>query len=338
MLEEAFKAFYRRAAEGAGDQSGYPRYKRSSDAGLLPLSFSSGCRMVPSNRPNRNGAPIRRWRLKVQGVTGSIRVRGELPAMPLRWLDAEIRERNGDWWLSVCVEVANRRDGPDYPPDTPPLKSQPHCGGGPATIRFDLVDVFARVSDGVPPPPTWGDVLLLQEECDALLAECDTRYPRKPGQRPSRNRQRMLGRIGKQKAYIARVRRERLHEWTTAVVSQCSSLTVYAPAVKEATRTAKGDEFGWGAAVDIVADLNRHVLSQAPAVAIAMLEYKAKEAGIASTLVRDESPVIAVGHDVSTVTKVARRARRKLQKEKATNVHYQDARAGEGGRGARAAD
>jgi len=85
--------------------------------------------------------------------------------------------------------------------------------------------------------------------------------------------------------------------------------------VKEVTQSAKGNERNWGAAVDTVAKLNRHVLSQAPASAIAMLVYKAKEAGLEVETIEDGDSPTSVGRDLSSATKAARRARRELRKE-----------------------
>jgi hypothetical protein len=49
----------------------------------------------------------------------------------------------------------------------------------------------------------------------------------------------------------------------------------------------------WGANVKTVADLNRHILNQAPGTAIAMLEYKASEAKIKCKIIKDTKPKIS---------------------------------------------
>lgn len=293
-LDQAFKAFFRRAKEGAGAASGYPKYRAARKANWLPYIFYSGIKMKPSE-----GISKKKWRLDLPGVPGRIRAYGKFPAEPLAWTNADIRLLQGSWWLSVCVDTAPRRE----------------AGHEAGEIRFDLVDKFADVKGDLPSHPDWGDVLVLQDRLDTLKAERDTRFPLKPGQRPSRDWRRMSDRIAKMSARIARIRRERLHEWTTAVVAGASALTIVAPPIKKATQSAKGDERNWGAAVDTVAGLNRHVLSQAPASAVAMLVYKAKEAGADVETLEDMDTPISVGRDLSSTTKAARRARRELEKE-----------------------
>src|SRR5690606_1888313 len=226
--EEAFGAFFKRAKAGLGGQSGYPRYRRASQANWLPHMFASGCKLVPST-----GSSHRKWRLRLKGVPGRIRAYGKFPRQPLAWLDADIREHDGTWWLSVCVEVPPRRDP----------------GEASGEIRFDLVDTFAEVRGNLPEPPKWSDILLLQDQMDRLKSERDTRYPRKPGTKPDRKWQKMTGRTGRLSAEIARKRRERLHEWATKVESQASTLEIVAPPIKDMTTSAKGNENDWGAAV-----------------------------------------------------------------------------------------
>lgn len=292
-LEQAFKGFFRRAKEGAGASSGYPKYRSTRKANWIPHIFYSGIKLKPSE-----GISKKKWRLELPGIPGRIRAEGKFPSQPLNWTNSDIRQMQGSWWLSVCVDTAKRREPGDRA----------------ASVRFDLVDTFADVKGGVA-PPSWGDILTMQERLDALKAERDTRFPRKPGQRPSLNWRRTSQRIGKLSARIARVRRERLHEWTTAVTRQTSDLTVVAPPVRETTQSAKGDEKNWGAAVGTVAAVNRHVLSQAPASAVQMLEYKAKEAGIRCDIIEDEAPATAIGAAIADAGRELRRVSRKVRKE-----------------------
>lgn len=328
--EEAFGAFFGRAKGGAGKQAGHPKYRAVARADWLPHMFQSGCRLTPSQGPRRDGEPIRRWRLYLKGIPGTIPVNGELPSVPAAWLDADVRFRAGAWWLSVCVEVNNRRDGPNYPPQQGALlKQQSHLGGGAATVRFDLIDTFVMV-DGLEgsgaASPVWTDVQALQCRVDDLKSERDRRWPLRVGQRLSKrrqtNRERMNARIAKLSAKIARVRRERLHEWTTAVTREATSITVVKSPVKEATQSAKGNQDNWGAAVDIVAQVNRHVLSQAPASAEAMLKYKAEEAGMSVDLKEDAKPSVAISRGLSDATKVVRKARRALRKVEDHGRHH----------------
>jgi len=88
------------------------------------------------------------------------------------------------------------------------------------------------------------------------------------------------------------------------------------PPIKENTASARGDEKRHGAAVKTVAMLNRHVLAQAPAMAIQMLEYKADEAGIPFARFTPDEHKIAIGAQISSAAKAVRSTRRAIRKEK----------------------
>ena len=119
-----------------------------------------------------------------------------------------------------------------------------------------------------------------------------------------------------QNAAAARKRRNALHVWTTRLVASASAITVIAPPVKSMTATGRGDSDNWGAAVADVARLNRAALNFAPSTAIAMLQYKAAEAGIACDVQEDKAPSLAVGAALKTATKkirsLAKRTKRAL--------------------------
>ncbi len=143
---------------------------------------------------------------------------------------------------------------------------------------------------------------------DALKSNRDKRY-----KRGSIRWRREKARAARLSAREARQRSEALHLWSSRIIAQASALEVTTPVIKKETASGRGTAQKWGAAVRIKAELNRHILSMAPASAVQMLAYKAEEAGIEFVLVKDEAPVIAVGNDLVETTKVARRARRKLK-------------------------
>lgn len=115
----------------------------------------------------------------------------------------------------------------------------------------------------------------------------------------------------------ARQRHDRLHRLTSDLVRRASEMLVICPKIRESTQSAKGDAKNWGAAVKAVAALNRHILAQAPAMAIQMLEYKATEAGIPFARAEPEQHAISVGRDLPAATKAARKARRIIKKDEA---------------------
>jgi hypothetical protein len=147
-------------------------------------------------------------------------------------------------------------------------------------------------------------------------------------------------RIARLSAKEARRRSAALHIWTTSVIAQASALSVTAPSIQAETASGRGSAQAWGAAVEIKAILNRHILSMAPASAIQMLAYKAEEAGIEFVLTKDETPVIAVGNDLVATTRKARSVRAAIRKEKKNvkALHHQDADPGKGGEGTRHRD
>jgi putative transposase len=289
------------------DLAGYPKYRALARANWVPHRIKGGakaeCKLMPQGcareRPNGRKSACN-WRLTLKGVPGAIRARGEFPEAPLAWSDADLRHKDGIWWLSVAVENASPRD----------------AGRAALTLRFDLIDRLAEIAGADIVQPDFSAVAAIQNKIDELKSERDRRWPWPQGKaRPqSRAYDAMCRRIGKLSAREVRLRRELLHEWTTLVVSRASSLTIIKPPVKDATRTARGNHKEWGGAVDLVAALNRKILSQAPASVVQMLEYKAKEAGIPCEVVTEERPVVAVGALLSKATKSVRGARRQLKK------------------------
>ena len=112
----------------------------------------------------------------------------------------------------------------------------------------------------------------------------------------------------------ARRRREGLHLWTTGLARRFADLTIISPALKDATRSGHGDARQWGAATDIKAKLNRHVLDMAPGMAIQMLEYKIAQRGGRTDVIRREDTKVTVGNEIVAATKANRAAKRTARK------------------------
>ncbi len=126
----------------------------------------------------------------------------------------------------------------------------------------------------------------------------------------------LRARKAKLEAKTARRRREALHEWTTRIADQFGDLTVIKPdSIKEATASGKGDEREWGAAVKTKATMNRHVLAQAPALAVAMLEYKSAERGAELRVVADQEAPVEIGNLIVIATKETRKLKRTVKYE-----------------------
>jgi len=150
--------------------------------------------------------------------------------------------------------------------------------------------------------------LSAQQETDAVQSEGDRRF-----KKFSYRWKQWKRRVAKRKSKEARKRKEALHKWTTELVESVSELTVVCPPIKESTKSAKGNERNHGAAVKTVAMQNRHVLAQAPAMSIQMLEYKAEEAGVPFVTVSPDEHALAIGRELPAAAKAVRRLRHQLK-------------------------
>lgn len=283
----AFQSFFRRAKEGKGKRAGYPKYRSVRRGDWIPHRFASGCKLE-----HVSGSV---WRLRLKGISGEITARGKLPAEPLKWADADIRlDSAGTWWLSVCVEMPSRLN----------------AGQMSRRIVLDGIDRFASLD---------GRAVLAHEigvEENSRVEELAQRMSRETRGSPEYlNLRRAKARL---QAKAKRRRKERMHEWTTGIVRSAKEIELVRPAaVQDATRSGRGDESSWGAAVQSKAMFNRAVLSQAPADAVAMLRYKAKEAGV--VLHEIESEHLDIGNMLVKLAKAARLVRRRI-KQRAKEV------------------
>lgn len=301
-LDEAFKAFFRRAKQGAGAQSGYPRYRPRRLMEWIPHRSASGFKMKSLKREGRTRQL--HWSVYLKGVPGEVRAMGRFPPVVdvTGWGDADVRFRDGTWWLSVQVEVERER----------------RPGRRPVAVEIDCVDCFARV-DGRE-VPAWAigmDVSdieaaverLQREVCIELGVAHDT--PPEMRRWPDEHR----ARLRRLHARAKRRRREALHVWTTRTIGAASSLVLIRPQkIQDHVASGGGDEREWGAAVETKATFNRAVLGQAPSLAIQMLTYKAAEAGI-EVEQRTADERLSVGNALVGVAKATRRARRVIKKE-----------------------
>lgn len=296
-LDEAFKAFFRRAKEGAGGSAGYPQFRPFRRQNWLPHRCQSGFKMRPIERDTTRQYD---WSVRLKAVPGEMRARGEFPSAPLAWGDVDIRrDEAGVWWLSVQVDQPADRRG---------------RGQRERTVRFDLIDRFVTLDGMEVPAWTFGlnddatayRIAALQQQMSELRAQQDWEQYRE-----------IKRRLARVRARERRQRREALHEWTTNVIRGASRLTIIRPPdIKGDTATGRGDARAWGAAVEVKAEMNRHVLAQAPAAAIAMLVYKAAEAGIECD-VQAAPEILAAGQDAVRTAKQVRRLRRQIKKEAA---------------------
>jgi transposase len=131
--------------------------------------------------------------------------------------------------------------------------------------------------------------------------------------RYSRRWYRLSARIRRMERQMARQRAHDLHVWSSAMIACACAIEIIAPEIATLTAAGRGDRRVWGAAVQTIAAVNRHILGQAPASAIAMLAYKAAEAGISFTHTIDRAPKAAIGHEIGQSVRTTRKARAKLK-------------------------
>jgi hypothetical protein len=321
--------------------------KRAGEIG----ASGSGCELIAAetdgptsskmcSRRSRNRAN-RHWQLRVQGI-GLIKVRlavpGERSAAFLefsrgRFLDVDIEFRNGEWLLSVCMHAHVKR----------------RKGERRIEVKFDGLECLARVNGEAVTPPGLLEAMDLEDLADAKqsardmkwaqahpqysveLAAAVTQLPRRSKERKQAASRiaklaaqaakgdeeyvRITGEVAQLKRHAKRIRADALHKWTTAIVADAGTLHITDVKVSENSQTPHGDEKEWGAATEIVSEVNRTVRRYAPYTALMMLKYKAEEAGISAEVHADLTPEISIGEKLGATGKAIRKATRKIRRE-----------------------
>ena len=334
----------RKSEPNGGDESSRARGEEGIASRIsAPLTASSRA---------RGAGPSGAWRFQMRGIPGAIKARGRFPANPASFKTADIMFRDGAWWLSICVtfdaarivagsekltirlnlidefasvEDANGRCAPGL---TNPFlterkgefatQSKAMLGvtcGEPALVgEAQAHKARQAAAHACGEPALVGEAQVVEVApiaFDAIQSQTDRRFKRL-SIRWTRGRDR-AARIS---AKDARRRRDALHRWTSAIIRSASDLTVIAPAIKDSIRSGRGNAQFHGAQVKTIAALNRRVMEQAPAAAIAMLAYKAEEAGVRCDIVRDASHEITIGRDLRTTAIAGRKAAKKLRTQK----------------------
>lgn len=349
-LREPVKSCWKFAAHSGPAGNSEPRARGEEGKSRRPRGeegfHDSSCanHYLSSRARGGGGACLdeRKWRLAMRGIPGAIKARGKFPVQPLSHKTGDVKYYDGSWWFSVCVEMEPRRVA-----GSKKLTVELDLIDEFASVKFangqcvaGLSDPFSAERKGefsnicraeqespcndpanaggaqeLPParalrhtcgdPANAGEAQAILAAPDAVQSARDKRY-----KRGSIRWLREKRRVARIKAKQARRTREALHKWTTAVVAQASELTVIAPPVKDMTKSGRGNEKFHGAEVKTIAAVNRHVLAMAPASAVQMLEYKAREAGVAQTTERRADHQLSVGGDLRAAAIATRRARR----------------------------
>jgi putative transposase len=250
-LDLAFQAFFRRVK--AGQTPGFPRFKASK-------RFSGFCYPDPAG-----------WKVLQQGTRGAtVRLGSGKDAMMIRARgqhrfggevvpnDLTISRKNGQWYASVTLRV----------PETACARERTdnqHRG-----VDFGVTD-WATFDDGSTiANPRW-----MRNELPRL-AELQRERARK--RKGSIRYKRLSKRVSALHERIGNLRREFLHQTTTALVHTCAVLATEELKTKNMSRSARGTIDKPGRMVKQKAGLNREILSAGLGMAHQMLTYKAVEA------------------------------------------------------------
>lgn len=251
-LDLAFQAFFRRVK--AGQTPGFPRFKAAA-------RFSGFCYPDPAG-----------WKLMQCGQRGgtlrlgsgkeamSVRVRGQHRFGPdAKPNDLTITRKNGEWFASITLRVpkaACARERTDHQ----------HRG-----IDFGVAD-WATFDNG----ETIGNPRWARKELPRLADLQRQRAKKRKGSVRYKRLSRQAARLHER---IANLRREFLHQKTSALVESCASIATEELQPKNMSRSARGTQEQPGRRVKQKAGLNREILSTGLGMAHQMLSYKAAEAG-----------------------------------------------------------
>ena len=250
-LDLAFQAFFRRVKARA-DSAGFPRFK-SLDAfpGFGFKSHGDGWRFTP-------GADWRHGKLRIQGLDkplkarGQARTGGEVKA-------AELLHRDGVWHLSLTIECTPAREcGPSA------------CGMDWGLEHFASLAFPDGGSEHVANPRR------VRKAARALRVAQRSLARKKRG---GKNRQRARLKVARHHRRVANQRLEFLHQTSTALVDRFALIATEDLSVKNMTGSARGTAEEPGRNVKAKAGLNREILDTSPGAFLAMLRYKATEAG-----------------------------------------------------------
>ncbi|WP_207540767.1 RNA-guided endonuclease InsQ/TnpB family protein [Sabulicella rubraurantiaca] len=249
-LDIAFQAFFRRVKE-RGERAGFPRFKSlHAFPGFGFKSHGDGWRFVP-------GADGKHGKLRLQGV-GVVKARGQ--ARTGGTIKAcEVLHRDGVWSLSLTVEC------------------QPIRAGGIAACGLDWgVSDFATLAltDG-----THRSIAnpRLGQQAERGIRIAARAVARK--KRGSNNRRKAARHLRRLRQRLANRRRDFAHQRSAELAGRFALIATEELNVKNMTATACGTADAPGRNVRAKAGLNREILDTAPAAFLALLRYKATEAG-----------------------------------------------------------
>ena len=249
-LDLAFQSFFRRVK--AGQTPGFPRFKSSK-------RFSGFCYPDPAGwKLLEHGGRGATLRLGSGKAAMAIRARGQHRFEAFQPNDLTISRKNGAWFASVTLRV---------PEDACARERSAHQHRG---VDFGINDWATFDNGETIENPRWVRKGLPQ------LAALQRQRARK--NKGSLRYKRLSRQAAKLHERIGNLRREFLHQTTSALVKTCALLATEELQVKNMSRSARGTPGAPGRKVKQKAGLNREILSIGLGMAHQMLSYKAAEA------------------------------------------------------------
>jgi putative transposase len=239
-LDLAFQHFFRRVK--AGEKPGFPRFKAYRRySGWGYKTHGDGWKLLP-------GDAMRHGYLRLSGV-GILKMRGKARTEGAP-KTCELLHKDGKWYASVTLDCEPlRRGGRDA------------CGLDWGVETFATVALSDGTTDNITNPRYLRRQLKYLRRVQREIAK---------KKRGGKNRVKCRQRLASLHRKVANARRDFLHQTSALLVGRLGLIATETLAVKG--MTAKGGSYKKG--------LNREILSTAPAAFLAMLRYKAEEAGI----------------------------------------------------------
>jgi putative transposase len=248
-LDLAFQAFFRRVK--SGDTAGFPRFKAFERfSGWGYKTHGDGFRFTP-------GDGFRHGKLRLSGI-GIIPVRGRARTLG-DVATCEIQRKGARWYASFTVKCEPRRER------------------GAQAVGLDWgVETFATLAHEDETFSAVENPRFVRNAKEKLEAAQQDLARKKRG---SNRRTRAVRIVAEIHRRTANKRRDFLHKTSAAIVASTDLIATESLTVSNMTRSAKGTLEEPGRNVAQKAGLNREILSTAPSAFLAMLRYKAEEAG-----------------------------------------------------------
>lgn len=249
-LHRAFDGFFRRCK--SGETPGFPRFRSFERfKGWGYKTHGTGFRFFPGDG-NRHG------RLRLSGV-GTIQVRGRARTLG-EIKTCEIQRKAGRWYASFSIAC------------------DPQRKRGVGAVGIDWgIETFATIAHE---NMTFSEISnpRFARQTKAKLDEAHRVVARRTKRSKNRTKARKI--LAAVHRKTTNRRRNFLHQQSAMIVGVSDMIATETLSLRNMTRSARGTVDSPGQNVAQKSGLNREILATAPGAFLAMLQYKAAEAGI----------------------------------------------------------